>query len=102
MIYLDNNATTPIDPVALDAMLPFLRDAYFNASSGYTPARRVKRAVQTARAQVAALLGCAEEEIIFTAGGTEADNTAIHSAIHALPDRRHIVTCATEHDAVLN
>ncbi len=102
MIYLDNNATTQIDPVACAAMEPFLREHFWNASSSYTAARPVRQALDKARSQCAALLGCEEREIIFTSGGTEANNTAIHSALALHPERRHIITCATEHDAVLN
>lgn len=102
MIYLDNNATTPPDPAALEAMLPFLREHFANPSSSYLAARPVRRAVDHAREQVAALLDCEPGEIIFTSGGTEADNAAIFSAAQLFPDRKHIITCATEHDAVLN
>ncbi len=102
MIYLDNNATTSLDPGVVDSMLPFLRDHFANASSGYTAAAPVRRALAAAREKVAALLDCTPEEIVFTSGGTEADNAAILSAIRLYPDRRHIITGATEHDAVLN
>ncbi len=101
MIYLDNNATTPLDPVAVEAMLPFLREHFANPSSGYEAARPVRKALTTAREQVAALLDCTPEEILFTSGGTEADNAAIFSATQLYPDRKHLITCATEHDAVL-
>jgi len=102
MIYLDNNATTPLDPAVIEAMLPFLREHFGNPSSGYDAARPVRKAVVTAREQVAALLDCTPEEILFTSCGTEADNAAIFSATQLYPDRKHIITCATEHDAVLN
>lgn len=102
MIYLDNNATTALDPAAVDAMLPFLREHFANPSSGYTAARPVRQAVDRARSQVAALFDAQPGEIIFTAGGTESDNAAIHSATQLFPERRHLITCATEHDAVLN
>ena len=102
MIYLDNNATTPVDPEALEAMLPFLRNSFGNPSSGYSLGRAAKKAIVDAREQVAALLGADVEEIVFTSCGTEADNTAIESAIRVYPDRKHIVTAATEHDAVIN
>ena len=101
MIYLDNNATTPLDPVVVEAMLPFLREHFANPSSGYDAERPARKAVGTAREQVAALLDCTPEEIIFTSGGTEADNAAIFSATQLYPDRKHLITCATEHDAVL-
>lgn len=102
MIYLDNNATTPLDPLVVEAMLPFLREHFANPSSGYDAAKPVRRALTTAREQAAALLGVTPEEIVFTSGGTEADNAAIHSAVQAFPERKHIITCATEHDAVLS
>lgn len=102
MIYLDNNATTALDPAVVESMLPFLKEHYANPSSGYQAAKPARRALDKAREQVAGLLGCLPEEIIFTSGGTEADNTAIFSAAQLYPDRRHIVTCAAEHDAVLN
>ncbi len=101
MIYLDNNATTPLDPVAVEAMLPFLREHFANPSSGYDAARPVRKALSTARERVATLLDCTPEEILFTSGGTEADNAAIFSATQLYPDRKHLITCATEHDAVL-
>ena len=102
MIYLDNNATTPLDPLVVEAMLPFLREHFANPSSGYDAAKPVRRALTTAREQAAALLDVTPEEIVFTSGGTEADNAAIHSAVQAFPERKHLITCATEHDAVLS
>jgi cysteine desulfurase len=102
MIYLDNNATTPLDPLVVEAMLPFLREHFANPSSSYEAAKPVRKALTLAREQVAALLSCTPEEIIFTSGGTESDNAAIFSAARLYPDRKHIITCATEHDAVLN
>ena len=101
MIYLDNNATTPLDPVVREAMLPFLGEHFANPSSGYAAARPVRKAVAAAREESAALLGCEPDEIVFTSGGTEADNAAILSARRLYPDKRHFVTCAAEHDAVL-
>lgn len=101
LVYLDHNATTPVCPEAWEAMLPFLRENWANPSSGYRFARPARQAVQTAREQVAALLGAAPEEIVFTSGGTESSNAAIRSAVALHPDRRHLVTCATEHDATL-
>jgi cysteine desulfurase len=102
MIYLDNNATTPLDPLVVEAMLPFLREHFANPSSNYEAAKPVRKALTAAREQTAALLGCTPEEIVFTSGGTESDNAAIFSAARLYPDRKHIITCATEHDAVLN
>lgn len=100
MVYLDNNATTRIHPDVLDAMMPYLTDAYANPSSGYGLSRQVKKAVDHAREQVAGLLGAHPEEIIFTSGGTEADNTAIASCTACLPDRKHLVGSTVEHPAV--
>lgn len=101
MIYLDNNATTPLDPLVVEAMLPFLREHFANPSSGYAAAKPVRQALSAAREQAAALLNVTPEEIVFTSGGSEADNAAILSAARLYPDRKHIITCATEHDAVL-
>jgi cysteine desulfurase len=100
MIYLDNNATTPLDAEVREAMLPFLDGHFANPSSGYGLARPVRRAVAVAREQVAELLDCDPEEIVFTSGGTESDNAAILSARRLFPERDHFVTCAAEHDAV--
>ncbi len=94
MIYWDNNATTPLAPEVLEAMLPYLREQYFNPSAAYAPARAVRRAVEAARAEVAALIGAEPGEIIFTSGGTEASNTA-------LAPFRHGLALATEHPATL-
>ncbi len=101
MIYLDNNATTRVLPEVLEAMLPYLREEYGNPSTGYPLGRRAKAAVDRAREQVAALIGAAPGEIVFTGCGTEADNTAIASALAAFPDRRHLVLSAVEHSAMV-
>ncbi|MDA0673371.1 MAG: cysteine desulfurase NifS [Cyanobacteria bacterium] len=100
--YLDNNATTRVDPVVLAAMLPYLSDLYGNPSSMHSFGGQVGAAVQNARAQVATLLGAEETEIIFNSCGSEGNNTAIHAALAAQPDKRHIVTTAVEHPAILN
>lgn len=102
MIYLDNNATTPVDPAVLEAMLPFLRGEFGNASSASTFAKPVRRALAQAREQVAALIDCSPEEIIFTSGGTESLNAALFSATRLHPDRPHLIIGSTEHEAVLN
>ncbi|MGI9115802.1 MAG: cysteine desulfurase NifS [Chthoniobacterales bacterium] len=102
IIYLDNNASTAIDPAVLEATQPFLGKYFANPSSGYRFAAQVRDAIEQARAQVAALLGCDASEIIFTSGGTESNNTAIHSALASRPDGKHIVTTAVEHSAVRN
>src|SRR6266404_5978066 len=82
-IYLDYNATTPIDPAAVDAMLPYLRDHFGNPSSTHAYGRRAHAAVEEARAEVAALMGAQPDEIVFTGGGTEASNHAIKGAVFA-------------------
>jgi cysteine desulfurase len=102
MIYLDNNATTQVDPEVLDAMLPFLRDQYGNPSSAYSFGKRAARAVDHAREQVAALLHCEPSEILFTSCGTESNNSAIQSALMLDPDRKHLVTSKVEHSAIKN
>jgi cysteine desulfurase len=100
VIYLDNNATTQIDPAAIDEMMPFLTTAYANPSSGYQSAAQVRRAMEQARERLAATLGCKPSEITFTSGGTEANNAAINSAVQFEPRGKHIVTTAVEHSAV--
>ena len=102
ILYFDNNATTALDPAVVDAMLPFLTEWYGNPSSAYGFGSRVGRALDTARGQVAGLLGCEPEEIIFTGSGSEGNNTALGSALAADPDRRHVVTTSVEHSATKN
>ncbi|MEM1367694.1 MAG: cysteine desulfurase NifS [Cyanobacteria bacterium P01_H01_bin.15] len=102
VIYLDNNATTQVDPAVLDTLLPYLSTFYGNPSSMHSFGGQVGAAVQTAREQVAELLGAEETEIIFNSCGSEGNNTAIHAALAAQPDKRHIVTTAVEHPAILN
>jgi len=126
-VYLDHNATTPVDPEVLDAMLPYFSGEYGNASSIHTFGQKARAAVETAREQVAALIGARPQEIVFTSGGTEADNHAIFGIAEAsvlassrsrgigrdaTPAARdiqainapvpHIITTAIEHEAVLN
>jgi cysteine desulfurase len=101
LIYLDNNATTRVDPAVVEAMLPYLTELYGNPSSAYRFGKQVDAALETARAQVAGLLGCEPQEIVFTSCGTEATNAAILSALSADPDRQHIVTTRVEHSATL-
>src|SRR5262249_14576088 len=98
-IYLDHNATTPIDADVLKAMLPFLREEFGNPSSAYPLGQRARDAIETARAEVAALIGAHPDEITFTSGGTEASNIAIRGAARLHADRRGIVTTAIEHPA---
>jgi cysteine desulfurase len=122
-VYLDHNATTAVDPEALDAMLPYLSREFGNAASIHTFGQKARAAVETAREQVASLIGARPQEIVFTSGGTEADNHAIFGAVSALvtwlPNRspnplddfgkrisiahlKHVITTAIEHEAVLN
>jgi cysteine desulfurase len=102
MIYLDYNATTPVAPEVLDAMMPYLTAEWGNPSSSYRFGSKLKLVVETARAQVAQLLGASSREILFTSCATESNNTAIHAALKANPEKRHIVTSAVEHSSVLN
>ncbi len=102
-IYLDYNGTTPHDPGVIAAMRPFLEEEFGNPSSGHLYAIASRQALDAARRQVAGLLNCEADEVIFTSGGTEANNWAIIGSAHALRDRgRHIVTSRIEHPAVLN
>jgi len=101
-IYLDYNATTPIDPVVAEAMKPFLSEDFGNPSSGHYYGHRARAAVERARGQVASLLRCKSEEIIFTSGGTESNNHAIRGYAFANEHKgRHIITSQIEHPAVL-
>jgi cysteine desulfurase NifS/selenium donor protein len=100
-IYLDYNATTPLDPAVIAAMRPYLDTHFGNPSSGHAYGVRTKRAVETARRQVAELLGARPDEIVFTSGGSESNNLAIRGAACALRDKgNHIITSAVEHPAV--
>lgn len=101
LIYLDNNATTRVDPAVLEAMLPYLTECYGNPSSAYRFGKQVDAALEKARTQVAGLLECEPQEIVFTSCGTEASNAAILSALSADPDRQHIVTTRVEHSATM-
>ena len=102
-VYMDNNATTRMREEVLEAMLPYFRDDYGNASSVHAFGRTARTAVDEARAKVAKLLGVAREDVIFTSGGTEADNLAIKGVAGALRSKGdHIITSAVEHHAVIN
>jgi cysteine desulfurase len=114
-VYLDYNATTPVDPAVVEAMLPFLAGNFGNAGSVHTPGQRARAAVDAARASVAALIGAQPKEIVFTSGGTEADNLAIFGTIAAIEKgdgsgavsaspkpRKHVITSAIDHHAVLH
>jgi cysteine desulfurase len=103
MIYLDNNATTRIDPLILDAMLPFFTEDYANAASTHPFGLRAHEAVKLARQQVSQLLGCEPTELVFTSGATEAINLAMKGVADSYASRgRHIITVQTEHTAVLD
>src|SRR5579863_640074 len=125
-VYLDFNATTPAEPAVLDAMLPYFSENFGNASSIHTPGQGARAAVETAREQVAALIGARPQEIIFTSGGTESDNHAIFGVVEAaagefarprgetkdghdlsrpyesLHVSLHVIATTIEHEAVLN
>lgn len=101
-VYLDNNATTRLDPAVIEEMMPFLTENFGNPSSGYQFGRLSRKAIEGARARVAALLGCEPAEIVFTSCGTESNNAAINAAIDFDPRGKHIITSAVEHSAVLH
>src|ERR1700704_4510863 len=105
-VYLDYNATTPVGPEVLDAMLPYFSGEFANAASIHTPGQRARAAVETAREQVAALIGAKPTEIVFTSGGTESDNHAIFGTVLQNDEtdlsHKHLVTTQIEHEAVLN
>lgn len=102
VIYLDHNATTPIAPEVREAMLPYLTDEWGNASSSYRFGSKLKGVIETARANVAELIGAHSRDLIFTGCATESNNAAIHAALKGNPQKRHIVTSAVEHSSVLN
>lgn len=103
MIYLDNNATTQTAPEAMEAMLPYFSERYGNPSSVHTFGREMEKVIQEARVCVAELLGAENPlEILFTSCGTEGDNTALRGVLAAEPKKRHLVTTAVEHSAILN
>src|SRR5215204_248218 len=99
LVYLDNNATTPLAPGVLEAMMPYLTEWYGNPSSVHRFGQRSRQAVDEARGQVAQLIGCSEAEILFTGGGTESVNTAMRGLLAARAPRRKIVTTTVEHSA---
>jgi len=103
MIYLDHNATTPLHPKVFDAMIPYLKEHFGNASSYYRIAREARAAIENARKKAAECIGAKPDEIVFTSGGTESDNLALRGAAHALRKKgNHIITSSIEHHAVLN
>ena len=102
MIYLDHNATTPLDPEVFEAMQPYFLERWGNPSSTYRFGAENKAVLETARAAVATLLNApSARDIIFTAGATEANNAALHAALRASAGKRHVITSAVEHSAVL-
>jgi len=104
-VYLDYNATTPVEPEVLDAMLPYFSAEFGNAASIHTFGQKARAAVETAREQVAALIGARPQETVFTSGGTESDNHAIFGIVAASSSpgaRPHVITSFVEHEAVLN
>ncbi len=103
IIYMDNHASTPIAPEVIDAMMPYLTNHFGNAASTHLYGKQAKDGVNKARQQVANLLRCSPEEIIFTSGATESDNLAIRGTAYALKDKgNHIITSTVEHHAVLD
>ena len=101
-IYLDHAATTPARPEVVKAMLPYFTEAFGNPSSIYSYGQEAKEAVEQARTRVAELIGARSEEIVFTSGGTEADNYALKGAAYANEHKgNHIITTSIEHPAVL-
>ena len=101
-IYFDNAATTKLDKKVLDAMLPYLKENYGNASSIYKLGREARKAIEETREKVAKILNCKPSEVYFTAGGCESDNTAIKGIAHSYKNRgNHIITSKIEHPAVL-
>src|ERR1041385_8648204 len=100
-VYFDHNATTSVGPEVLEAMLPFLMGNWGNPSSAYRFEHQLTETIDTARANVAALIHAEPRELIFTSCGTESINTAIHSALLSQPQKRHLVTTAVEHSATL-
>ena len=102
-IYLDNAATTPIKPEVLEAMQPYLKELYANASSIYSFAGKSKKAVDDARETIASFLNAKPREIFFTGGGSESDNWALKSIAHELRNKgKHIITTKIEHHAILH
>lgn len=103
IIYLDYNATTPVAPEVIQEMLPYLTEQFGNPSSGHVFGRKTKEAVIRARKQVAELIGCLPEEIVFTSGGSEADNLALKGIAYAHWNKgKHIITSQIEHPAIIN
>lgn len=102
MIYLDNNATTPIDPAVAEKMSQFIKEHFGNPSSLYPIGRKVKEIITETREVIAKAIGAVRTEIIFTGSGTEADNLAIRGVLDAFPEKNEIITSAIEHPAIMN
>jgi len=103
LIYLDHNATTPLDSRVLDTMMPYLKENWGNPSSAYRFGNQAKIAIENARVRIAECIGCKPSEILFTSSGTESDNLAVRGVARALRSRgKHIVTSSIEHHAVLH
>lgn len=102
MIYLDHNATAPLRPEVFAAMRPFLTERWGNPSSSYGFGAKLKAEIEAARRAVAGLVNASASEVVFTGSATEADNTAINAALAAQPGKRHLITSAVEHSAILN
>jgi len=101
MSYMDHSATSPVDPHVFESMKPYFVDSFGNASTLYSLGRDARKAMESARAQVASLIGAKPEEVIFTSGGTESDNIAIKGVAYRLKDKgNHIITSVIEHPAV--
>jgi len=101
MIYLDHNATTAVAPEVFEAMRPFFCEEWGNPSSAYRFGSKIQTVIETARAQVAKLIGASPEEIMFTSCATESNNAAIHAALKSNPKKRHLVTSHVEHSSIL-
>jgi cysteine desulfurase len=101
MIYLDHNATTPVLPEVLEAMMPYFTEAWGNPSSSYRFSEQPKMAMNAARAKVASLINANPSEVVFTSCATESNNTALHAALASQPEKRHIITSEVEHSSVL-
>lgn len=102
VIYLDHNATTPVLPEVFEAIRTYFTEQWGNPSSAYKFGAKLKAVIETARGQVAELIGAQSRDVIFTSCATESNNAAIHAALKANPDKRHVVTSAVEHSSVLN
>ena len=102
-IYLDHNATTRVDQEVAKAMMPYLEEEFGNPSSGYLLGIRAKEGLEGARKEVTLLLGCQNQEIVFTSGGSESNNMVLKGLIDFMrPEKFHIITSAVEHPAILN